>query len=198
MLVNRALWIGIAALAFALLVARFRFAHPGGVARRALVAPPRRGRHRARPSRRRSTPVQRTAAPQRSFDFAGRVRQTIAVAARAWREIAATKAFLLILVGAMVFVFAAGWDVGSEMFGTATWPVTHLIAGTVLGSYLPPVMALLIAVLAGELVWREREVGMGDIAAVAPIPNGVALLGRFLALVAMLVTLQVALHGARA
>jgi ABC-type transport system involved in multi-copper enzyme maturation permease subunit len=70
--------------------------------------------------------------------------------------------------------------------------VTHLIAGTVLGSYLPPVMALLVAVLAGDLVWREREVGLGDIAAVAPIPDGVALLGRFLALVAMLVTLQVA------
>src|SRR5215208_8250374 len=37
MLVNRALWIGVAALAFALLVARFRFAHPGGVALRPRV-----------------------------------------------------------------------------------------------------------------------------------------------------------------
>ena len=57
-------------------------------------------------------------------------------------------------------------------------------------------MALLIAVFAGELVWRERDVGMGDIAAVAPVPNGVALLGRFLALVAMLVALQAAFMGA--
>jgi hypothetical protein len=91
----------------------------------------------------------------------------------------------------MVFVFATGWDVGGGIFGDATWPVTHLIAGTVLGSYLPPVMALSSPVLAGDLVWREREVGLGDIAAVAPIPDGVALLGRFLALVAMLATLQV-------
>ena len=34
MIANRALWIGVAALAFALLVERFRFAHPCGVARR--------------------------------------------------------------------------------------------------------------------------------------------------------------------
>ena len=92
-------------------------------------------------------------------------------------------------------MFATGWDVGAEIFGTSTWPVTHLIAGTVLSTALAPVMALLIAVFAGELVWRERDVGMGDIAAVAPIPNGVALLGRFLALVAMLVVLQAVLHG---
>jgi ABC-type transport system involved in multi-copper enzyme maturation permease subunit len=189
-LVNRALWIGVAALAFALLVARFRFAHPSGVARRRWWR--RRPAVDTAPDRLAPIPAAPSPAARRSFDFGGRVRQTIAVAARAWREIAATKAFLLILVGAMVFVFATGWDVGGGIFGDSTWPVTHLIAGTVLGSYLPPVMALLVAVLAGDLVWREREVGMGDIAAVAPIPDGVALVGRFLALVAMLVTLQVA------
>ncbi|HEX6059560.1 MAG TPA: M1 family aminopeptidase, partial [Gemmatimonadaceae bacterium] len=146
----------------------------------------------------RLAPIQAALSPtaQRSFDLGARARQTIVVAARAWREIAATKVFLLILVGAMLFVFATGWDVGGGIFGDSTWPVTHLIAATVLGSYLPPVMALIVAVLAGDLVWREREVGMGDIAAAAPIPNGVALFGRFLALVAMLATLQVAFMAA--
>jgi ABC-type transport system involved in multi-copper enzyme maturation permease subunit len=194
MLMNRALWIGIAALMFGLLVARFRFAHPGGVARRRWwrrvtlmdTAPDR------------LAPIQglTTTAARRSFDFWARVQQTMAVAMRAWREIAATKAFLFILAGAMVVVFAAGWDVGTEVYGTDTWPVTHLIAGTVMSSFLPPVIALIIAVFAGELVWREREVGMADIAAVAPVSNGVALVGRFLALVAMLAVLQVAFMGA--
>ena len=191
MLLNRALWIGIAALAFGLLVVRFRFRHPGAAAarrwwrRRPVVdtAPERLAPIAMAPS---------AHAARRSFDFGGRVRQTIAVAARGWREIAATKAFLLILAAAMFIVFAAGWSVGTESFGTESWPVTHLIAGTVMSSFLPPVLALLIAIFAGELVWREREVGMGDIAAVAPVPNGVALLGRFLALVAMLVALQAA------
>ena len=189
MLANRALWLGVGTLVFALLVARFRFAHPGGVGRRRWW---RRAAIDTAPDRLAPAEAVRPPAVPRAFDVGARARQTIAVAARAWREVAATKAFLLILVGAMLFVFATGWDVGGGIFGDATWPVTHLIAGTVLGSYLPPVMALLIAVLAGDLVWREREVGMGDIAAVAPIPDGVALLGRFLALVAMLVALQAA------
>jgi ABC-2 type transport system permease protein len=194
MLLNRALWIGIAGLTFALLVARFRFAHPSGIAlrrwwRRPAVVD-------AAPDRLMPIQAVHAHASGRSFDFGGRVRQTIAVAARGWREVAATKAFLLILAGAMVIVFTAGWNVGTESFGTESWPVTHLIAGTVLGNYIPPVIALLVAVLAGELVWREREVGMGDIAAVAPVPDGVALLGRFLALVAMLVMLQLAFMGA--
>jgi len=191
---NRALWLAVAAGVFALLVARFRFAHPNGAARRRWW----RRRELIDTAPERVVPIAATevADAGRSFATAGRVRQTLAVAAHAWREIAATRAFLVILAGALVFAFAYGWDVGSEIFGTSTWPVTHLIAGTVLSAALAPVMALLIAILAGELVWRERDVGMGDIAAVAPVPSGVALLGRFLALVAMLVTLQAVLMGA--
>ena len=193
-LLNRALWIAVAAAALALTVSRFRFSHPAGVAlrrwwrRRAVVD--------SAPDRVAPLPAVQAPAGHRSFGFRGRVRQTLTVAAHAWREVAATKAFLVVLAGAVLFMFAAGWDVGSEVFGTSSWPVTHLIAGTVLGSYLPPVIALLIAILAGELVWREREAGMGDIAAVAPVPNGVALLGRFLALAAMLVLLQAAFMAA--
>ena len=191
---SRVLWLGIAGGVLALLLARFRFAHPGGGGRR--------GWWRRRPvvdtAPERLGPI---AAPHvsdagRSFSTGARARQTLAVAARAWREIAATRAFLLILAGALLFVFGFGWDVGSEVYGTTTWPVTHLVAGTVLSKALAPVMALLVAIFAGELVWREREVGMGDIAAVAPVPNGVVLFGRLLALVAMLVTLQAVLMGA--
>ena len=31
---------------------------------------------------------------------------------------------------------AVGWDVGSEVFETSTWPVTHLIAGTVIAGVI--------------------------------------------------------------
>ncbi len=193
---NRALWLVVACGVLAALVARFRFAHPASAAaarrwwqRRPVVdtAPGQLAPAHA---------PRAAAAVGRSSSLAGRARQTLAVAVRAWREIAATRAFLVLLAGALVFVFAAGWDVGSEVFGTSTWPVTHLIAGTVLSTALGPVMAVLVAVLAGEAVWRERDVGMGDIADATPVPNGVALLGRFLALVAMLVVLQAVLAGA--
>ncbi|HEY0931357.1 MAG TPA: hypothetical protein VGE27_15660, partial [Gemmatimonas sp.] len=188
LLLNRAVWLAISVGVFALLVSRFRFVHPAGAAKRAWWR--RRAVMDTAPERVAPIDVAHAPTTGRSFSFGARTRQTAAVATRAWREIAMTRAFLVILVGALGFVFAFGWDVGSEIFGTSTWPVTHLIAGTVLSSAIGPVMALLIAIFAGELVWREREVGMGDIAAVAPVPNGVALLGRFLALVAMLITLQ--------
>ena len=197
MLWNRAIWLAVACGVLALLVARFRFVQPKNVA-------PRRWWRRPVVDTR-AVGVNERLAPlavssvrgaERSFSLAARARQTLAVAARAWREIAATRAFLVILAGALAFVFIFGWDVGAEVFGTSMWPVTHLIAGTVLSTALGPVMAVLIAIFAGELVWRERDVGMGDIADVAPVPNSVALLGRFLALIAMLVVLQCVLVGA--
>ncbi|HYW31968.1 MAG TPA: hypothetical protein VE869_10720, partial [Gemmatimonas sp.] len=193
MLWNRALWLVVACSGLALLVARFRFVQPKGAAR---VLWWRRPVVDTAPERIAPIAASRVNGAERSFSPATRARQTLAVAARAWREIAATKVFLVILVGALVFVFIFGWDVGTQVFGTATWPVTHLIAGTVLSTALGPVMAVLIAIFAGELVWRERDVGLGDIADVAPVPNGVALLGRFLALVAMLAVLQSVLMGA--
>lgn len=189
LLLNRALWLVMAIGAFALLVARFRFAHAGSTVKQ------RWWQRRAVPGSADTTtekqiPRATRVEDRRSFTFAARIRQSFAVAVRAWREVAANRAFLVILVGALLFVFGYGWDVGAGNFGTNSWPVTHLVAGTVLSTALAPVMALLIAIFAGELIWRERDVRLGDIAAVAPIPNWVAFLGRFFALVAMLITLQ--------
>jgi hypothetical protein len=84
LLVNRALWLGVAALALALLVARFRFAHPGGVARRGWWR--RRGAVDRAPDRLAPVPVAQSSPAPRSFGLGARARQTVAVAARAWRE----------------------------------------------------------------------------------------------------------------
>ena len=190
---NRALWLAVAAGVFAFLVARFRFVSVQPTSRRAFLELGARARARAQADS--STQAHRLVGSQLRMagepSVATRLRQTLAVAARAWREVAGNRAFLVILVGAILFLFGYGWDVGAGTFGTFSWPVTHLVAGAVLSSALGPVMALLIAIFAGELIWRERDVRLGDIVAVTPIPNWVALLGRFLALVAMLVTLQV-------
>lgn len=192
-LLNRALWVTLACGIIAVLVTRFHFAQPANVARRRWW----QGRGVVDTAPDRVTPIGvRAPAAERSFSLRSRATQTLAVAGRAWREIAGARVFLVVVVAVLAFVFAVGWDIGTERFGTASWPVTHLIAGTVLSSVLGPVMAVLLAVLAGELVWRERDVGLGDIADVAPIPNSVALLGRFLALVAMLVVLQAVFMGA--
>jgi hypothetical protein len=188
---NRALWLGVSVALLALLVGRFRFAHPGGEGRR---------RWRRRRTVRDTAEVRATAvtvpAARRAFDARTRLRQTWAVAGRALRDVVSNRAFLVVLAGAVFLEFAVGWDVGSELFETSTWPVTHLIAGTVVAGVVSGVVVLLISLFAGELVWRERDVRLAEIADVAPVPEWVSLLGRFAALVAMILMLQLTFTAA--
>lgn len=183
---NRLLWTGVALAVLALLHHRFRFGHPGG-------APGRRARRRVADAEVLRTGPLVVPAPERTFGVRTRVEQTLEVARRALEEIAASRAFLVIAAGAVVFVFVVGWDVGDLVFGTSTWPVTHLVAGEVLTGAASTIVAVLIALFAGELVWRERDVRVSEIADAAPVPVWTALLGRFLALVAMIVILQAVL-----
>jgi ABC-2 type transport system permease protein len=187
---NRMIWLAVAVLVLALLLYRFRFAHPVGAGHR------RKGRRRvASPEPGRVAPV---AVPPVEGVFGPwtRARQTLAVMRRSLEEMAKSRAFAVLLVGMLLFVMMLGWDVGDVVFGTSAWPVTHLMAGAVLAEAASMVMTLLIVIFAGELVWRERDVRMSAIADASPVPDGVALLGRFLALVTLVAVLQAVLIGA--
>ena len=187
LIANRLFWMGVAVTLLLVLLRRFRLAHPAGSTRR------RRGRRAvADPQPARPGPI---AVPTvlRSFGPRARVRQTLEVMRRSLEEIAGNRAFLMLLAGAVALTFLFGWNVGTEVFGTSTWPVTHLVAGTVLAQVLSPVMVMLIAVFAGELVWKERDVRMSAISDAAPVPDAVLMAGRFLALVAMIAAIQLVL-----
>ncbi|HEV2147654.1 MAG TPA: M1 family aminopeptidase [Longimicrobiaceae bacterium] len=190
---NRLVWLGVAAGVLGLLHLRFRFAHPGGGGGRKEV--PRDAADRADAGIVRDAPVVVPSA-RREFGLRTQLRQTLAIAGYSLRQIVGSRSFVVILAGALFIVFTFGWDVGAEVFGTSSWPVTHLIAGTVLSGPISTIIAVLIAVFAGELVWRERDVGMSDIADGAPVPDWVSLAGRFLALAGMLVLLQAVLMAA--
>ena len=86
-----------------------------------------------------------------------------------------------------------GWNVAETVFETSTWPVTLLVAGTVLAELVSPIVYALVALYAGELVWKDRDASVDEIMDAAPVPDGIALLGRFLALVAMIAMFQAAL-----
>jgi ABC-type transport system involved in multi-copper enzyme maturation permease subunit len=187
---NRLAWFAVAMAVLLVLHRRFRFTHPAGAGRRRGV---KQAELDAVPERTGPVVVPVVA---RSFGWRTRVWQTLAVARRGVEEIAFSRTFLLILAAALVIVFTFGWQVGAVVFGTSTWPVTHLIAGTVLNVAVSLFAALLVALFAGELVWSEREVRVSAIADAAPVPDWVSLLGRFLALVAMLVVLQTVLMAA--
>jgi ABC-2 type transport system permease protein len=183
---NRVLWLAIAAAVLAVLHRRFRFAHADGGGRR------REGRRAvvdAPPERHGPVDVPQVAGV---FGPRTRVRQALAVARQSLTEVMSGRAFPLVLVGVIGLVLLWGWNVGSTVFDTSTWPVTHLVVGTVLSersAFLPWVV---IALYAGELVWKDREVGAAEIADAVPVPTGVTLLGRYLALVALVVTLHAA------
>lgn len=128
------------------------------------------------------------------FDFRMQVRQTLAVARLSLREMARSKALIVTVVWTMLVVFNYGFNVGADVFGTKTWPVTHLIAGTVMNS-IAGLIVLLVIIFAGDLLWNERDLRVSEIADATPVSDAAALGGRFLALVAMLAILQLVYLG---
>jgi ABC-type transport system involved in multi-copper enzyme maturation permease subunit len=62
-----------------------------------------------------------------------------------------------------------------------TAPLTHVRTSWVF-------LMLLTIFWSGELIWREREAGLSDIAGAAPIPEWVLFLGKFLGLSLVLIT----------
>ena len=55
---------------------------------------------------------------------------------------------------------------------------------------------LLVVFFAGELVWREREARLNEIADAAPVPDWVSALGKFVGLSLALVAVQALMMGA--
>jgi len=185
---NRLAWLAAALGVLAVLHRGFRFAHPDGAGGR---RERRRAQAPAMPERAGPLAVPRV---RGSFGPRTRARQTLAVAQSSLARTVASRSFAVVVLAYVGLTFLFGWgEVGSTPFDTSTWPVTFLVAETVLDTPIVPITFLLLALYAGELVWKEREEGTSEIADATPVPEGALLLGRFLALVAMLAVLQAAI-----
>jgi len=184
---NRVIWLAIAAALFVVLHRVFRFELRTEHGRRAakVDAPTEPGSERRWAG----------AVPKvdGAFGPETRLRQTLAVARQSLAEVMSGRAFQVAFLAAIGMVLLWGWNVGETIFDTITWPVTHLVAGVVLSQRAILIPWLVIALYAGELVWKDRETGAAQIADAMPVRMSVALLGRFLALVAIIVLFQLAL-----
>ncbi|MFL6246907.1 MAG: ABC transporter permease/M1 family aminopeptidase [Thermoanaerobaculia bacterium] len=180
---NRVLWLAIAAALFGVLQRTFRFAQRDVKQRRGAVTVDAPGEERT------SAAVPQV---QGVFGPCTRVRQTLAVMRQSLAEVMSGRAFPVAFVAAIGLVLLWGWNVGETWAETITWPVTHLVAEIVLSQRASIIPWLVIIVYAGELVWKDRETGAAAIADAVPVRTGVALLGRFLALVAIIVMFQFA------
>ncbi|HYC60279.1 MAG TPA: ABC transporter permease [Thermoanaerobaculia bacterium] len=171
---NRLLWIAVAIGVLALASVRFRFATTElpHLERRAL-SPSTQHRSDGLRARRSRKP-----------------RQLLAIAMEAFRDLHKGRGWLLVPFTAALFIMTATEVLEVEL-GTPGAATTGRVAALFAADELTRFVALLIAISAGELVWRERDARMNAIADVTPVPEWLAVLGRFLALALMLVVTQI-------
>jgi len=182
LLVNRVLWLAIAGGVLGVLLRTFRFTERFGL-----------GRVDSAPN---EVPrVLGGAAPKVAGVFGRRTRilQTLAVMREALTDIASGWPFRVAFVAAIALVPLLGWDVGAHYIDTVTWPVTHLVASVVIADGAVFIPWVIIALFAGELVWKDRDSGAAEIADAVPVRTATVLLGRFLALIGIIVVFQFAL-----
>lgn len=183
---NRALWLLLSAGVVALTHRRFRFAHATiGAAKQRAAAP------EAVPAAP-EPPIVAPRAPRaaRRFDAGTHLRQLLAIARESYRVVVLGWGGLVMLILGL-FTIVIGPEL-MEHVGVPFIPVTARIADY-LGAPLEmftTVPALLIAYYAGELVWRDRDAGLGEIAGAAPVPDWTYLLGRTGGLALALATFQ--------
>lgn len=179
---NRLLWLAVAGVLLGVLQRTFRFAQRDERGRRAMTVDA--------PGGERWT----GAVPRMRGVFGRRTRllQTLAVTRHSLAEVMSGRAFYVAFLATIGLVLLWGWNIGETALETVTWPVTYLVADIVLSERAIVIPWLIIALYAGELVWKSRETGAAEIADAAPLPTGLVILGRFLALVALIALFQLA------
>ncbi|HET7436124.1 MAG TPA: M1 family aminopeptidase, partial [Thermoanaerobaculia bacterium] len=126
---------------------------------------------------------------RRVFDLSTRMRQLRAIAMRSFRDLHASRVWWIVPFLALLFIQAAPELAEVEMGIPAPLTTARLLA--FLESDISILLTLLIALSAGELVWRERGARMDALAGVTPVPDWVTVTGKFLGLTMMLVATQI-------
>ncbi len=90
---------------------------------------------------------------------------------------------LLNLTGSLIF--------SGQMFGTPVYPVTHLMAQAISGSY-QWLLWIVLGFYAGELVWRERSARVNEVMDAFPSPDWLPLMSKVTTLAVAIVTFLLA------
>jgi ABC-2 type transport system permease protein len=189
LLANRLLWIGVALAVLALTHLRFRFAHhaAGGAGRRRARSLASDAPDGAMIARRAAGRVPRV---ERAFGAAARVRQLMAVAGESFRVIVAGWGGAALAALTVILVMTG--RVMLEHLGVPLVPTTGHVTSYIgdTGEIIWAILPLLVVYYAGELVWRERDARLGEIADAAPAPEWVFFAGKLLGLSLVLVAVQ--------
>ncbi|WP_375766581.1 hypothetical protein NR798_33525 [Archangium gephyra] len=200
-LTNRLLWLGIAVGALAVTFLRFRFAHRTASSgwRRGTR---RRDAHAPMPAGLGVTASAPISVPQvpRTFGFAIHARWTLAIAWTSFRTIAKSWAGLALLVAIPLLTVLVVLDqmvaLGAPLVPTTARVLSELTAPLSAELSRWVIIPPLIVFFAGELVWRERDAGLGEITDAMPGSEWAPLLGKFLGLGLVLAVFMTTLMGA--
>ena len=180
---NRLLWLaaGLTVVTFA--YTRFRLAHEAGREWTLLKSKP------VEPEGDAGIRTEEVPAARRVFDAATRMRQLLAIATRSFAELHASRVWWIVPLLALVFIQAAPELAKLEM--GIPGPLTTARLLDFLTGDVSVFFTLLIALSAGELVWRERGARIHALAEVTPVPAWIVATGKFLGLAMMLTATMV-------
>lgn len=186
LLTNRLFWLGVATALVVVVFAIVRLeAEPRSLIRRRWRHPSRApapldGAARAAP---RPLP-----AVSLSFGFAARLEQLVGQARFFFVAIVREPVFLAIACIGITNVSLSAWFVDTN-YGTTLWPVTgEMLTIIVRGMYL--FTLILATIYAGELVWRERQLGVSGTTDALPVPTGITLTGKLAGLLGAMVVVE--------
>jgi hypothetical protein len=113
------------------------------------------------------------------------VRQALAIARNSLVEVTANVWFGGVLVAAVIWVVFLIDRIPGGPLEMSPLPVTMLVTTALSRDYVVG-LYILICFFAGEMLWKDRDAGVAEIADAAPVAEGTALAGRFLALMGVL------------
>ncbi len=176
LLAHHLIWLTIGAIAIAIGWTRFRLQvreRAGGKSSRErrtqrAIAPPK------------STSAWAAIAPH--FDRGTLVRQLVGATWFSVERILRDKAFLAICAAGLLNALTNAWYAGL-WYGAPIYPVTGELAhAIVVGSQF--YFVVLAIMYAGELAWRERQLGASGVVDALPVPTAVTMAGKLLGLLA--------------
>ncbi|MBX6362866.1 MAG: ABC transporter permease subunit [Gemmatimonadetes bacterium] len=172
LLANRLIWVGAALALLALTYALFRF-----------DVRPRTLRRRKKAEERQATTAPaavRLPAVTRRFDVGARARQLAGLARFSFFNIVKEKAFAAIAVIGVINTVMGAWF-SDRLYDVTVWPATYLMVEVIQGGFIL-FFIILSTMYAGELAWRERQIGASQTADALPVPTGVTMTGKLLGL----------------